>query len=54
MNIKVDYEQLKELVNKWKLETQMNVVSFLVGYKGCVDVDDWANILKLKLDDLVQ
>ena len=54
MGIKVSYEQLKGFVEEFKLKTQMNVVSFLVGYKGCVDLDDWGNILQLKWDELVQ
>lgn len=54
MNIKVNYEQLKKLVDQWKLETQMSVVSFLIGMKGSIDADDWANVLKLKLEGIVQ
>lgn len=54
METKVSYGQLVEYVYKYKLETQMNVVSFLIGLKGCVDSDDWANLLKLKWNDVVQ
>ena len=54
MKTKVSYEQLVEYVHKYKLETQMNVVSFLIGLKGCVDSDDWANLLKLKWNEVVQ
>lgn len=54
MKTKVSYEQLVEYVHKYALKTQMNVVSFLIGLKGCVDSDDWANLLKLKWNEVVQ
>lgn len=41
------YERLLGLVQRYHLRTQMNVVSFLIGYQGCVTAQDFDYIMDL-------
>lgn len=52
--IEQSYEVLKEMIETHPVkQTQMGAVSYLIGYKGMVDKNDWENIMLLHEQGLI-
>lgn len=53
MDRKLTYKELVEHVKKLGLKDKFNVVSYLIGLYGVVDVEDWETIIKLSNDGYI-
>lgn len=50
----MEYGELVNIVKKYKLRTQMDVISFLIGYNKVMTESDWYNIMRLYRDGFVK
>lgn len=48
------YGELVNMVEKYKLRTQMDVINFLIGYNNVVTASDLDNIMRLYRDGFVK